>query len=96
MGSIIDLTSEDVRNLRERLGMTKAAFARLLNVELRTVTRWEGSGPRPAGSGEALLCALREALVPAHNGGRSEISDVYIRAACRFFNIDEKELRKKL
>lgn len=34
--------------------------------------------------------------IPAHNGERSEISDLYIRGMCRALGIDEKELRKLL
>lgn len=34
--------------------------------------------------------------VPAHNGEKSEISDVYIRALCRAFKLDEKKFRKNL
>lgn len=39
---------------------------------------------------------VRVYTVPAHNGLRSEISDVYIRALCRHFGIDEDEFRSKL
>ena len=34
--------------------------------------------------------------IPAHNGLKSELSDVYIRGLCRAFALDEAELRKKL
>jgi hypothetical protein len=34
--------------------------------------------------------------VKAHNGERSEISDIYIKGLCREFGVDESELRKKL
>jgi len=34
--------------------------------------------------------------LPAHNGERSEIRDLYIKGLCRCFDIDESEFRKKL
>lgn len=34
--------------------------------------------------------------IPAHNGGRSEISDVYIAGLCRNFQIEEAEFRSRL
>lgn len=38
----------------------------------------------------------RPYTIPAHNGTRTEISDQYIRAVCRHFEIDETLLRRKL
>ena len=34
--------------------------------------------------------------IPAHNGGKSEISDMYVRGLCRCFGFDEVEFRKAL
>lgn len=34
--------------------------------------------------------------IPAHNGEKSEVPDVYIRGLCRRFNIDEAEFRNKI
>jgi hypothetical protein len=34
--------------------------------------------------------------IPAHNGLKEEISDIYIRKFCRFFGIDEAAFRAKL
>jgi hypothetical protein len=34
--------------------------------------------------------------IPAHNGERTEISDVYIRAVCRCYNLDRDELLRRL
>jgi hypothetical protein len=34
--------------------------------------------------------------IPAHNGLKTEIADVYIRGICRVFSLDEKAVRKKL
>ena len=32
--------------------------------------------------------------IPAHNGLKAEISDVYIRAVCRHFEIDLEEFKR--
>jgi hypothetical protein len=34
--------------------------------------------------------------IPAHNGAKTEISDVYVRAFCRTFGLDYAEFRKML
>lgn len=34
--------------------------------------------------------------LPAHNGARTELDDVYIRGLCRCFGLDEAELRRHL
>ncbi len=35
------MTGEEVRQIRKRLGLTQAEFARLVGVHLVTVSRWE-------------------------------------------------------
>lgn len=34
--------------------------------------------------------------IPAHNGTKTEIADVYIKGVCRCFSLDYAELKKKL
>lgn len=34
--------------------------------------------------------------IPAHNGPKTEISDVYVKGVCRAFGIDEAEFRADL
>lgn len=38
----------EIKEARQRLGMTQAAFADALGVSLRTVEDWEGGRRRPA------------------------------------------------
>lgn len=38
----------------------------------------------------------RKYPIPAHNGPKSEITDVYIRAMCRHFELDLEEFTGKL
>ncbi len=43
--------------------------------------------------------ALRDGTVyplPAHNGPKSELDDIYIRGLCRAFGLNEREFRKLL
>jgi len=43
--------------------LTRAEFAKLVGVDVRTVTRWEtADGPRPTGAAEAILNGLNEKL----------------------------------
>ena len=60
-----------VKELRTRLGMNSAAFARLIGVEPRTVYRWEeDEEDQPAGAARAVLKALKTVL--AQDGERTE------------------------
>lgn len=57
------LSAHDVSSLRSRLKMSRAQFARLTGVDVRTVARWESpDGPRPTGAGAAVLRAIVEAI----------------------------------
>jgi len=53
--------------------MSRAQFARLVGVDVRTVIRWESkSAPRPKGTSEAVLSAIREQL-DADPGGADRV-----------------------
>lgn len=50
-------------------------------------------------SGSSHWKASRDGFVytiPAHNGEKTEIADIYIRGCCRAFEIDFKEFKGKL
>jgi len=68
-----------VRNIRVMLKMEKTEFAKLLNVDLRTVTKWEENRATPNASCEGVLLGLREVLV-AYPNKVTEIRD-YVRSA---------------
>ena len=34
--------------------------------------------------------------IPAHNGGKTEIADIYVKGLCRCFELDEAAFRKLL
>lgn len=54
--------ADDVKNLRERLGVDRPAFARIVGVDTRTVFRWEAGEVSPTGPAQAVILALREKL----------------------------------
>lgn len=51
----VALTSGQVRNIRAKLNLSQAAFARVLNVELITVRSWEKGRRNPGGPALRLL-----------------------------------------
>lgn len=58
-----------------------------------------GVAVQPSPSGGSHWRAIhggRVYPIPAHNGERTEVKDVYVRGVCRCFALDEAELRKHL
>ncbi len=55
-------TAQAVRDLRLKLRLDPAQFARVTGVDSRTVTRWEQGVARPTGASAAVLAALEEKL----------------------------------
>ncbi len=47
--------SQDVQEIRERLGLSQSAFAALLGVSTRTLQDWEQGRRRPTGAARSLL-----------------------------------------
>ena len=56
-------TASEIIALRERLRLNQQDFAKLLNVDARSVVRWETQNISPTASAEAIMSALREKLV---------------------------------
>ncbi|MFP4165578.1 MAG: helix-turn-helix domain-containing protein [Opitutales bacterium] len=48
-------TAEDVRKLREALHLSQGLFARVLNVSVNTVRKWEQGERHPSGPSARLL-----------------------------------------
>lgn len=56
-------SADDIRDLRERMGLNRTEFAKLLGVDARSVHRWEDpDGPRPKGSAAQILTGIRAQL----------------------------------
>ena len=54
------LGSDEIRSIRERLGLTQAALARLLRLGGNTISRWESGRNVQSGSMDVLLRLLRD------------------------------------
>lgn len=50
----------EIKNLRQRLGLTQAEICELLQIGEKTWTRWENGRERPSRVLNVLLCALRD------------------------------------
>lgn len=51
----IELQAEDVRQVRERTGLSQQDFARLMRVSVKTLQNWEQHRRTPTGPAAALL-----------------------------------------
>lgn len=60
VGILGTMNATEVRELRQRLGMTQAAFSKRLGVTTRTVERWEGGKVIPKGLALAALQRLQK------------------------------------
>ncbi len=54
------LGAEEIRALRQRLGLTQAQFAALLHLGLNTVSRWESGRNVQSGAMDLLLKIIRD------------------------------------
>jgi transcriptional regulator with XRE-family HTH domain len=68
-----------IRRLRELLGMDDSGLCRLLNVDKRTLARWEASGGPFGGTGFQVCAGLEEAFL--RHPERSVFLASYIRTA---------------
>ena len=50
-----EMTAPDVREVRERLGLSQSEFARLMRVSVKTLQNWEQNRRHPTGPAAALL-----------------------------------------
>ena len=67
------LTISEIKGLRERMGLTQKEICKLLQIGMKTWTRWETGRERPFRSINVLLCALNDA----------KIDVAYLRALAR-------------
>src|SRR6266566_50767 len=57
------LTPEQIKALRQRMGLTQRQISELLQIGEKTWTRWETGRERPFRSINVLLCALRDGKI---------------------------------
>jgi len=70
-----------ITQMRDRLGLSRAEFARLLGVDTRTVYRWEAGESTPTGPAEAVLLGIDQALKAPPDGLASALSALGAMAA---------------
>lgn len=76
------MTGNDVRLLRERLGLTPQQLAELLGTAVSTVYRWETAGPKEISIDPfqvRILALLREQIAPPGSAPRNDIATAITR-----------------
>lgn len=63
--TVRDLTSHEIRALRERNRVSQAVFAALLNTSVSTVQKWEIGEKRPSGPSLKLLNMIQRKGIDA-------------------------------
>lgn len=53
-----DYSGQEIKAIRDKVGATRAVFADILDVSVRTVEKWEINGARPTGGTKRLLQLL--------------------------------------
>ena len=53
-------TSQEIKAIRTRTGMTQALFAKYMGVSIKTVEAWEAGKNQPEGAARRLLALTRE------------------------------------
>lgn len=56
---VIQLSSSDIKQIRESLNVSQSVFASLLNISPSTVQKWEIGDKRPSGSSLKLLNVVK-------------------------------------
>lgn len=57
---ILSVSGGAIRSIREKLGLSRAVFARRLRVSTRTLESWEQGRSRPNAQAAALILMVRE------------------------------------
>jgi len=81
LSDIMEWSIERIPQMRDRLGLSRAEFAKLLGVDARTVYRWESGESSPTGPAEAVLLGIDQALKAPPDGLTSALSALGAMAA---------------
>jgi putative transcriptional regulator len=55
----VEIGADDIRNVRERSGMTQRQFAAAFGIGLGTLQKWERGERRPSGAAKSLLKVMQ-------------------------------------
>lgn len=93
------VTSEDIKSVRKKLGLSQADFAVLTNVSKKTIERWETTKDEITGPITTLIKVLRE-YPQIYDGLQIEDSKYPLRLIymclneiCTIIDVDEKDRR---
>lgn len=67
------MTAEEIKEIREALGISQEEFADLLGVQFSTVNRWENNKSKPQGQNEQILTLLK-IIIDEAKDKKSELS----------------------
>jgi len=56
----VELSAEEIKNIRKKMNLSQMVFAKLLNVSLSSVRQWEQGVRKPSGSTMVLLELLQK------------------------------------
>ena len=72
------MTGDQIKKIRDQLGLTQAEFAMALEISAVTVNRWENDDPRykPSDKEVRLIEALMEILEKTRNQGGTPLSEI--------------------
>jgi putative transcriptional regulator len=56
----VELSADDIKNIRKKMNLSQMVFAKLLNVSLSSVRQWEQGARKPSGSTMVLLELLQK------------------------------------
>ena len=59
LSKVPDLTADEIRDIRDRAGVSQSVFAAYLNVTTNLVSKWERGEKRPSGAAKKLLSLVK-------------------------------------
>lgn len=54
-----EMTADDIKNIRNNIGLTQAMFAAVIGVSTKTVEAWEAGTNRPIGPARRMLSLIQ-------------------------------------
>ena len=54
-----DISAEDIKNIRNEIGLTQSMFAAVIGVSVKTVEAWEAGTNRPIGPARRMISLIQ-------------------------------------
>lgn len=81
-----DMSGDEIRNLRKRLGLTQEEFAHAVAVTFSTVNRWENGHARPS---KLARRAIESLMAPRPSNGMPGTKSIEELASGAFVSLDK-------